>query len=206
MIKVIGVLLTGTVNLLMSHDKLADPLDQATIAHKKLTSIRGKAKTDDVHLAIAKSQYINSVYWQAELGPVIPTVNLKKCMEEGAKLSKNGDKVRKGIILTDEYVPLNYVGRPKGKPHTPTDLWNAGTKYLDKRTVVVGKARVMCYRPSFPAGWTLEYYVSYDTEIIEGTWILDFLGQAGAYVGLGGFRPSKNGPFGRFIVEEIKNA
>lgn len=200
----INIRITGLSPLLMSSDRLADPLDAATIEHKKLTSIRGKAKTHEVYVAISKSQYVNGVYWAKGIGPYIPTVNIKKCLEEGAKLSRNGDKVRKGIILTEEMVPLDYPGRPKGKPHTPEQLWNAGVKYLDKRSVVVGGSRVICYRPCFPVPWTLEFSVSYDTDIIEAKWIIEYLNQAGSYIGLGGFRPAKNGHFGRFTAEDLE--
>ena len=61
MMKIISIKLIGTSGLLQSCDRLADPLDPATIEHKKLTAIRGKAKTFDIIREIAKSQYINSV-------------------------------------------------------------------------------------------------------------------------------------------------
>jgi len=196
--RTVKIKITGTSPLLQSCDRLADPLDKATIAHKKLTAIRGKAKTDDIIKEIAKSQYINSIYWDDKIGVVIPTVNLKKCLESGAKLSRNGDKVRKGVMMFDENVALEY-----GEKLTRDQLWDAGNKYLDKRSVVVGQSKVMCYRPKF-TDWSLIVEIHYDPDIIEKDWIIDYLNAAGSYIGLGGFRPEKNGMFGRFEASEVK--
>jgi hypothetical protein len=196
--KSVQIRITGQSPLLQSCDRLADPLDPATIAHKKLTSIRGKSKTDDVIRDIAKSQYINSLYWSDDLGVVMPTVNIKKCLESGAKLTRNGDKVRKGVMLFDESVKLEY-----GKNLTREQLWEAGSEFLDKRSVVVSQSKVMCYRPKFTT-WSCQVEVHYDPDIIEEGWILDYLNAAGAYIGIGGFRPEKNGMFGRFTAEIIK--
>jgi len=43
--KLVKIRITGTSPVSLSCDKLADPLDPETIAHKKLTSIRGKSKS-----------------------------------------------------------------------------------------------------------------------------------------------------------------
>lgn len=193
--KSIEIKITGASPLLQSCDRLADPLDKATIEHKKLTAIRGKSKTEDIIIAIAKSQYVNSIYWDNKLGVVVPSVNIKKCLEQGAKLSRNGDKVRKGVMMLDENIELNY-----GKKMTKEQLWEAGNDFLDKRSVVVGGSKVMCYRPKF-TNWELKFSVVYDEKIIDGDAIVDYLNQAGAYIGIGGFRPEKNGIFGRFTAE-----
>lgn len=195
--KTVTMQITGTSPILLSCDKLADPLDPATIAHKKLTAIRGKAKTEDIIVAIAKSQYINGVYYADDIGVCIPSINIKKCLEEGAKLSRDGDKVRKGVMIFDENIKLEY-----GENLTPLQLWES-RNYLDKRSVVVGQAKVMCYRPKF-IKWSLTVEIVYDPTIIEPEWMLGFLNAAGAYVGLGGFRPAKNGMFGRFTAEIAK--
>lgn len=193
--KKVIIKIIGESPLLQSCDRLADPLDPATIAHKKLTSIRGKSKTDDIIKDIARSQYINGIYWQDKLGVVVPTVNIKKCMESGAKMTRNGDKIRKGVMFFDENIKLDY-----GKNLNKNQLWESGNTYLDKRSVVVGQAKVMCYRAKFP-DWSLTFEVTYDPDIIEEQWILNYLNAAGAYIGLGGFRPEKNGMFGRFQAE-----
>lgn len=192
--KTIKIKLTGTSPILLACDRLSDPLDKATIEHKKLTGV--KKKTEDVHMAIAKSQYVNGLYYSQENGVHMPSVNVKKALEEGAKLSRNGDKVRKAVMILEDEIPLEY-----GKKLTPEQLWNDGC-FLDKRSVVVSRARVMCYRPKFQK-WSLSFDVAYDEGVIHKDDILDYFNQAGAYIGLGGFRPAKNGVFGRFQAEVL---
>ena len=41
---------------------VANPLNPLAQAHKALTSIRGKNKTEDILREIAKSQYVNGIY------------------------------------------------------------------------------------------------------------------------------------------------
>ncbi len=192
--KITKIKLTGTSPILLVCDRLADPLDPATIEHKKLTSVRGKAKTEDIIVQIAKSQYINSVYFSEETGVYVPGINIKKCLEEGAKLTRNGDKIRKGVFIMDSEIKLDY-----GDDLTPEQLWESGN-YLDKRSVVVSRAKVMCYRPKFTE-WSLVFETAFDEDICQEEWILDYFNAAGSYVGLGGFRPAKNGMFGRFVAE-----
>ena len=189
------ITITGTSAILLSCDTLADPLDPRTVEHKRLTATRGKAKTDEVVLAIAKSQYINGVYYNEQTGVHIPAINIKKCLEEGAKLTRDGDKVRKGVMIMEDCVPLEY-----GQKLTPLQLWDKGAEFLDKRSVVVGQAKVMCYRPKFST-WSLTFEIDYDEDIIQPSFIENYFSAAGKYVGLGGFRPAKNGMFGRFTVE-----
>jgi len=195
--------------LLLVADTLADPLDKQSKKYKKLTAIRGKAKTDEIILAIAKLQYKCSIYFDELVGIHMPSINIKKCLEEGAKLSRDGDKVRKGVMMDQDKVSLDYglaelthgAGKGLKASHTPDELWET-EGFLDKRAVVVSRARVMCYRPKFPV-WSLTFDVNYDADIIEAEGIESYFTAAGKYVGLGGFRPAKNGMFGRFEVELI---
>jgi hypothetical protein len=186
--------LVGESPILLACDRLADPLDPATIEHKKLTSIRGKAKTAEVQLATYKSAYVNAIYWDDVIGVHVPSINIKKCLEEGAKLTKNGDKVRKGVMIFEEKIPLEY-GKKKLNPE---QLW-ADPQYVYRKSVVVARSKIMAYRPKF-TDWALTLDVTYDEDIIQADWIVEYLNSAGAYIGLGGFRPANSGMFGRFTA------
>ena len=80
--KTIRLALTGTSPLIMHSDKLSNPLDPATIAHKKLTSKRNR--TEENQVAIARSEYENSLYLK-DGKVVIPTINLAASIIDGAK-------------------------------------------------------------------------------------------------------------------------
>lgn len=71
---------------------------------------------------------------------------------------------------------------------------------IDRRPVVVGKARVLRCRPSFPK-WRVKLALEVDTAILRPDDVKDALALAGRIVGVGDYRPEKGGGFGRFRVE-----
>ncbi|MEB4734046.1 hypothetical protein OXV40_33915, partial [Burkholderia contaminans] len=51
----------GSSPLMMHSDKLANPLAAETKAHRELTGKR--KKTDEDHVAIARSEFLAGLYW-----------------------------------------------------------------------------------------------------------------------------------------------
>jgi hypothetical protein len=192
--KKIALKLTGTSPLLLSCDRLADPLDPLTIAHKALTSKR--KKTEDDHLLVARSQWNGLLYWDDKIGVYMPTQNIRAALVGGAKLNKLGMQIKRGTIMLDEKIALDY-----GKKLTIEQLWEK--RYLDRRSVVVSQARVMAYRPKFST-WALTFDMMYDENVLDDGNIVQALENAGNLVGIGGFRPEKGGTFGRFSVENLQ--
>jgi len=74
---------------------------------------------------------------------------------------------------------------------------------VDERPVVVQKARIIRYRPKWEQ-WSLEFDVVIMDEDIASEVVKQALDNGGRYVGIGDFRPSKGGSFGRFQVTEFK--
>lgn len=182
------VFITGTSPLLMHSDRFANPLDPLTKAHKELTGKR--KKTDDDHIAIARSEFIGGCYWNQDAGFHLPAQNLDSCLVGAAKLQKLGVKFKQGVqVLEDE---LSIVGN---HPETPDDLWDA-TEYIDARGVKVGTAKVMRYRPIFRK-WGLNATIVFNEDVVSRSDVNKALVDAGALIGLGDFRPR----FGRFSVE-----
>lgn len=182
--------ITGISPILLSADKLADPLDPATIAHKALTSKR--KKTEEDHLAIARSQWEGLLYWDDKLNVVLPTQSIRATMLNGAKMNKLGTQIKRGTIMLEDKVELDY-----GAKLTKDQLWEA--RYIDRRSVVVSNARVMAYRPRF-IDWSAKFTIAYDESILDESDIVRSMQNAGSFVGIGGFRPEKSGTFGRFEV------
>ena len=83
--------LVGTSALLLHSDRGANPIAPETVAHKALTSKR--KKTDEDHIAIARSEYMLGFYPGDDI--VFPTTNIKSTLIQGAKLHKHieGDSV-----------------------------------------------------------------------------------------------------------------
>jgi hypothetical protein len=82
-----------------------------------------------------------------------------------------------------------------------------GTKEweVDSRSVVIPSTggRIMCHRPRVDK-WTLSFTVDIDTEMFSPGLVRALVDDAGRKIGLGDYRPSRKGPFGRFNVKTWK--
>jgi len=75
------------------------------------------------------------------------------------------------------------------------------TEYtIDRRSVVIGKSRVLRCRPCWEE-WHMRLVLEVDTAICSTQNVLDALRLAGRTVGVGDYRPQCGGGFGRFAAE-----
>ncbi len=75
---------------------------------------------------------------------------------------------------------------------------------IDKRSAVNRnvKARVITVRPKWST-WDASFTLMVDNDTISMNMVKQILGFAGNNVGIGSYRPTNNGPFGRFRLDEI---
>ena len=88
---------------------------------------------------------------------------------------------------------------------TPEEIIIPDYDAIDKRSAVNRniKARIICIRPKW-TNWKAEFTLNIDNDTITTPTIQSILEYAGRYVGIGSFRPTNNGQFGRFEVERIE--
>ncbi len=180
------ITLTGIAPMLMHSDKLANPMDKATIAHKEVSKKR--AKTPEDLQFLARSEWEHSIYRSAANNHIVmPSLNIRAALIDGAKLNKLGMAIKRGVFfnLGDNF--LQFDG-----PQDSDKLWKSG-KFTDVRAVRVSTAKLMRHRPKFD-DWSVTITVSYDPEIISAHDLKMCFDNAGMYSGLGDFRPL----FGRF--------
>lgn len=130
----------------------------------------------------------------------IPGENVYRCLIEGGQFHKYGKKMitnskstllPAGCIMATEKIPL-------------------GTKdfEVDSRSAVNNaiNARVMTHRPML-RDWELSFCLEIDSKFFDLGLIDNIIIDAGSKCGLGAFRPSKKGCFGRFtlVKKEIVN-
>lgn len=188
--EMIKLKITGTTPLMMHADTFANPLHPATKAHKELTSKR--KKTDDDHLAIARSEFIGGCYWNKADGFYIPGQNFDATFLAGAKLQKLGTHWKRGALVLENCVKLEHKG-----PSTPDELWEH-PEFVDVRGVKVGAAKVMRYRPIF-LEWSAELNISVNTDVLNIDEAKKVFEDAGALIGVCEYRPR----FGRFEVDHV---
>jgi hypothetical protein len=169
----------GTRPLLMHNIQLASPLNKWAKAVKEISSKR--VKTDEDRLAMAQFEFYGSLYYDDEVGPYIPGTMIFANLVEGAKVTKNGRKVERGLDVVELYHPLIYEG-----PRTMTGLWE-DSNFVDMRSVRVGQARVDRTRPIFDK-WEVEFDLVVDDEILNRDEVVRAILHAGTYSGFGDYR------------------
>lgn len=72
---------------------------------------------------------------------------------------------------------------------------------VDSRSVVnpATGGRMMCHRPRFDA-WSTSFTLIVDDKMFDQSIVRALVDDLGSKIGLGDFRPSRKGPFGRFLV------
>lgn len=181
---------TGTHPLMMHADTLANPLNASTKLHKELTSKR--KKTEEDHLAIARSEFLSGCYWSARDGFYIPGQNFDATFLAGAKLQKLGTHWKRGALVLENKVKLLHAG-----PSTPEALWE-DESFRDCRGVKVGTAKIMRYRPIF-LEWAAELTLTVNTDVLNLQEAKKAIEDAGALIGVCEYRPR----FGRFEVAYV---
>jgi hypothetical protein len=141
---------------------------------------------------VARIEFEGSLYFDPELGPYLPAQNLLASIVAGARLTKAGKKVERGVVLTDFMLPLIYKG-----PRDVETLWGDGeSEYVDIRPVVVQRSKVDRCRPIFRT-WTIEAEALIDPKVIEFDEFAAVCEAAGAMEGVGDYRRM----FGRYAVD-----
>lgn len=182
------ITMRGTEGLLMHSAALANPLDPAARAVKKLT---GKMKkTEDDYLELAHVEWTGGMYFDDVAGPYVPGDNIWRCLNDGARKSKRGVKVKEGVFVTTSINPLGYKG-----PRDLDSLW-ADENFRHMASAKVGMQRVTRTRPLF-RDWTVQADGILDTAVLELHELKAIAETAGQLVGLGDWRPR----FGRFEAE-----
>ncbi len=128
----------------------------------------------------------------------IPSEHIRGAMINAGALVKskvgNAKKSMKNIVAGMFFVEPEKILLPK-------DF------VIDKRSAVNKniKARVISIRPRWDK-WTAKFNLKIDNDTITDDTVKQIIENAGAYVGIGSFRPQCNGMFGRFVVKKFKIA
>lgn len=125
----------------------------------------------------------------------IPAEHLRNCMIGAGtymKAKMGGRSKSMKVIVAATFVP------------TPEEVVLPVYDAIDKRSTVNRnvKARVIVIRPKW-TNWEAEFTLNvYETSITKET-VTQLIHYAGSYVGIGSYRPTCNGMFGRFELTEI---
>lgn len=179
--------MTGATPLIVHNIQMADPLNK--YARQLKTVTKKRTKTDEDHLAMARIEFEGSLYYDDVLGPYIPGQNIEKCVVEGARISKQGKQIERGLFVIDDVCPIVYAG-----PRDVAGLWGGGdSEFVSGMMVRVGQQRIRRTRPIFRT-WALEVEAELDPAMLNPEELQGIVDSAGAMVGIGDYRPR----YGRF--------
>lgn len=123
------------------------------------------------------------------------------------------DQLRGSFINAGSAVKSKVGGRSKSMKTIVAAMWMLSPEdividdydAIDKRSAVNKnvKARVICVRPKW-TNWSAEFMLDVGEKSTTKEMVTQIISYAGNYVGIGSFRPTNNGMFGRFELENIE--
>lgn len=135
----------------------------------------------------------SKLYLNGDGKPCIPQPNLLRCLVEGGRFHKSG----KSMITTNTksilYACVDILG---AEIDIDSKQWSVDTRAV--RIPSTG-GRILTHRPIFHE-WALEFEALLDTSICSQKLFRQIVDDAGSRIGLGDFRPSTKGPYGKFKV------
>jgi hypothetical protein len=185
--------LTGTTALLCHNVQLADP-DNQFVREMKVLTAKKTNKTEDDRRAVERLEWYGGLYSVNGInGPVLPTANLRKCLNEAAKVTRQGKQVERSLLFLDLHVPIIFDGS------RDIDELYAQPAHHNRASVRVGTGRVMRVRPCFPH-WAIVANAELLEDVMDLIDLIRILERAGLVEGLGDNR--RNG-YGRFVGKAV---
>lgn len=181
------ITLDGTAELLMHNSRLANPLDPATKALKRVVDKRNKTAED--YEQIARLEHVGSLYIDPGVGPYIPSDNIWRTLFDAAKKHKMGPRIKEGVVFQNAVNPIAYKG-----PRDAAGLW-ADENFRHMASVKVGTRRTMRCRPMFKQ-WRTEAEGILDPNVLDLQDLANIAETAGSVIGIGDWRPR----YGRFVA------
>ena len=167
----------------------------AKVEMAELSRKRGSNRTvaDDARLAELDCQIS---LWLMGGSPTIPQGAIRAMIEESARKLKQGPQVREGLIVMES--TFHYDTEKYG-----TTLVDLGKRCQFTVPVRIGQARVLSTRAKFDLPWSCAFKLDTDPEQVDERQLAVWLKIGGRRIGLGDWRPSKSGHFGRFETTAI---
>lgn len=178
--EVCEVTIVGTAGSSLITHRFSDKDKQAMLDKqmKRATSKIAKAAKDP------EQDYQESIYHTEDDQPGFPASGIKKsCVNACRFLDMAMTEARGAFFVMGDILPI------KGEPRMREDIVRLGGRTADIR-----------YRAEFPQ-WSITFTVLYNPLIISAESIVNLIETAGFHIGIGDWRPEKDGTHGMFEVK-----
>jgi hypothetical protein len=132
------------------------------------------------------------------IGVYVPSKMVRACIQNGARMERNGKKIERALIIRDTMFKLHYEG-----PQDFDELL-ADPNFMDIRSVMVGRSKVPRARPIFPSGWYIDAQLFFLEDGLNEAELIKSTVDAGLFHGLGDARQLGYGRFQVQILEKAK--
>lgn len=174
--------LIGTQPLLQHNVQLGDPENEYVRDIARLNALKTKI-TDDQRAERDWLKFRGGLYYDDELGPVMPAANIFRSLQQAAALTRNGKDIERGLVILDNMSQLEYDG-----PRKPEDLWGGGkSRYVDRRMAKINRAPVVSIRPRFD-DWRVSVRFELDEDVMSEDDFLFVAEKAGRMIHIGDYR------------------
>ena len=176
-------------------------IDKDSEVAKEVAAITGKRgrRTDKDDRRLRELECLRSFYADDKNLPTLPDTMLRSTIESAARKTKQGPKVREGLMV--EPSSIEFTVEPPFAGRTIDDLAADPAVQHIARVVVQRNSLARC-RPRL-TNWRCAFVVDVDDTLVNQSDLLLWMQTAGKRIGLGDWRPEKSGTHGRFEVEGI---
>lgn len=169
------VRLTGRTPLVLHNNCCVDPLHPLK---KEISAITGKKKKVDAdYLQLRKLEFVAGLYHTAEMGPFVPSQNIRKMLIEAARKDKNGKQFESGIFIIED-AAIQYEG-----PRDIEGMLSMGDEFSWTTPCGNQQATIMRTRPRF-SKWSIQFEVEIEDSIVSEDMLRTAVEKSQTQVGL----------------------
>lgn len=178
-LRTVEVTLAGDSPLIMH--KWSKKAKEEMLAKQMKAATKGKEAKDP------QRDYEESIYYHPDGGYGFPSVAFKAAAVSACRFADAKMTFARGAFHID-----GEMAHIEGEPQMREDMVRVGMGVADIR-----------YRAEF-SEWRAVFRMTYNTRALSEEQILNLFNLAGFGVGVGEWRPEKDGPYGRFHIDSIK--
>lgn len=195
-IKLVNVTIQGIERSALLMHRFSEAAQAAVSSTTRKAQIKNQSPRDAAEEAAYRND--DGTLWLP--GPAISSM----LREAGSSHKQRGTRkslkwiVPAAAIMADDRIPL--FNTKTGKSRKPLKDFE-----VDSRPVVIPatKGRIMRHRPRLDE-WSADFTIEIDEEVLDVDTIQTLLTEGGRRIGVGDFRPSCGGSFGRFLIKHWK--
>ncbi len=194
--------ITGIRPLVMHNGQLADPSNVITKQIKEITSKGSKKTTEADIVRRDKLEWQGGLYVSADGRLWMPSDNLERAVIGGAQKFRMGKEFQSAVLCANDtgYEVSHPLMRGKSLDAIYDTTSEHGERiFVLRKLVVVQKSRIMRVRPKVPAGWSIQFALTYDETLVSRDQVVRAVTEA-QRLGLGDWRPK----YGAFSSEVLK--